>query len=76
MVPRRAVQNIEGRTVVFIEHDGGFEPIRIATGRSDRENIEVVSGLEPGALYVAEGAFRLKAAVITSTLGSHAGHGH
>jgi cobalt-zinc-cadmium efflux system membrane fusion protein len=76
VVPRQAVQNIEGRDVVFIEHEGEFEMTPVTTGRSDRDRIELVAGLEPGMRYVAEGAFQLKATVITSALGSHAGHGH
>ena len=76
VVPRQAVQYIDGRDVVFIEHEGSFEMAAVATGRSDREHIEVVSGLEPGTPYAAEGAFQLKAAIVTSAMGSHAGHGH
>ena len=76
VVPRQAVQYIDGRDVVFIEHEGSFEMAAVATGRSDREHIEVVSGLEPGTPYAAEGAFQLKAALVTSAMGSHAGHGH
>lgn len=76
VVPRDAVQNIEGRDVVFIEHEGDFEMNPVTVGRADRTSIEIVAGLEAGAPYVAEGAFHLKATVITSTMDSHAGHGH
>jgi len=76
VVPRKSVQNIEGRDVVFVESEGGFEMTPVVTGRSDRDSVEVVAGLDPGTPYVSEGAFQLKAAVITSALGSHAGHGH
>jgi cobalt-zinc-cadmium efflux system membrane fusion protein len=76
VVPRQAVQNVEGRDVVFVEHEGGFEMTPVTTGRSDRDSIEISAGLEPGTPYAAQGAFQLKATVITSALGSHAGHGH
>lgn len=76
VVPKHAVQNIEGRDVVFVEHEGGFEMNPVTLGRADRTRVEVVAGLVPGTPYVAEGAFQLKATVITSALGSHAGHGH
>ncbi len=76
VVPRNAVQNIEGRNVVFVEHEGSFEMNSVILGRMDRTHVEVVAGLEPGTEYVAEGAFQLKATVITSSLDSHAGHGH
>ena len=76
VVPREAVQNIEGLDVVFVADEGGFVATPVTTGRGDRANVEIVSGLEPGTLYVAVGAFELKANLMTSNLDSHAGHGH
>ncbi|NQU41194.1 MAG: efflux RND transporter periplasmic adaptor subunit [Lentisphaerae bacterium] len=76
VVSRQAVQNIESRTIVFVEHEGAFEATPVTLGRADRTHVEVVTGLKPGTRYVAEGAYQLKATVITSNLGSHAGHGH
>ena len=76
VVSRDAVQNIEDRDVVFVEHDGAFEMRAVTLGRTDRAGVEVLAGLEPGMRYVSEGAFQLKATVVTSNLSSHAGHGH
>jgi len=76
MVPKDAVQVIDGRNVVFVEHEGGFEMTPVKTGRSDRENIEIIEGLKAGDSFVVKGSFELKATAITSTLDSHAGHGH
>lgn len=76
MVPRDAVQMIGSVKVVFVEHEGAYEPALVTTGRGDSENIEILMGLEAGDPYVAKGAFELKATIITSALGSHAGHGH
>ena len=76
VIPREALQHIEGRDVVFVEHEDGFEATSVTTGRTDRENIEILAGLAPGMPYVAAGAFELKATVVTRNLGSHAGHGH
>lgn len=77
LVPASAVQMIEGERVVFVEEAKGlYEAVDVTTGRSDGRNVEIVSGLKAGDAYVAEGAFELKATVITSTLDSHAGHGH
>ena len=76
VVPRGAVQNIEGRDVVFVEHEGAFEMAPVALGRSDSASVEIISGLASGTPYVSEGAFQLKAVVVTSALDSHAGHGH
>jgi len=76
VVPRHAVQSIEGRNVVFVEHEGSFEMTPVTLGRADRTNVEISAGLAPGTSYASEGAFQLKATVITSSLDSHAGHGH
>ena len=76
VVPRGAVQNIEGRDVVFVEHEGAFEMAPVALGRSDSASVEITSGLRAGTPYVSDGAFQLKAVVVTSALDSHAGHGH
>lgn len=76
VVPVEAVQNIEGEDVVFVPEGHGFKSMPVVTGRRDRANLEIVSGLSPGARYVAHGAFALKSMMMTSSLGSHAGHGH
>jgi multidrug efflux pump subunit AcrA (membrane-fusion protein) len=75
-IPKHAVQTIEGKSVVFVPEGDAFEAVPVQTGRSDRERVEIVAGLEPGARFVANGAFELKAKLVTSSLGSHAGHGH
>lgn len=76
VVPAEAVQNIEGKEVIFVPEEHGFKPVPIETGRRDRAKVEIVSGLKPGTSYVTQGAFELKAITVTSSLGSHAGHGH
>lgn len=76
VVSRDAVQTVEGREVIFVEHEGAFEMKPVLLGRADRTHVEVTAGLEAGVLYAAEGAYQLKATAVTSTLDSHAGHGH
>ncbi len=76
MVEKDAVQLLDGEHVVFIPDGDAFEPVAVVTGRSDTEYIEIVSGLERGQRYVSEGAFALKAEMVTSGMDSHAGHGH
>jgi len=75
-IPQEAVATLEGRTVVFIPAAEGFQTKPISTGRSDRTHVEVVAGLSPGDPYVAKGAFEIKAAITTGSLGAHAGHSH
>ncbi|MDY6880489.1 MAG: efflux RND transporter periplasmic adaptor subunit [Thermodesulfobacteriota bacterium] len=76
VVPAEAVQNVEGQDVVFVQQGDSFKLFPVVIGRRDRNRVEIVSGLKPGTTYVTRGAFELKAMMITSSLGSHAGHGH
>lgn len=75
-VPAEAVQTLEGKPVVFIHDEDGFEQRPVTIGAKDRANVEITEGLEPGERYVCKGAFCLKASIVTSSLGGHAGHGH
>ena len=76
IVPERAVQTLEGKKCVFVKDEHGFEPSFITLGQSNAGYVQVTSGLNPGQQYVTKGAFELKAKIVTSTLDSHAGHGH
>lgn len=77
-VEEGALQKLEGRDVVFIEVEGGFEARAVKLGRAGvaREGepamVEILGGLPAGAAYVAKNSFLLKA-----ELGkSEAGHEH
>jgi cobalt-zinc-cadmium efflux system membrane fusion protein len=77
LITKSAIQNLEDKTCVFIYHPGeGFEPQEITIGLTNKTHAEIISGLKAGQRYVAKGAFDLKAKIVTSTLDSHAGHGH
>jgi len=73
---REAVQVLDNEEVVFIEDGDGFIPVPVILGKSDRDRVTVLSGLEPGQRYVRKGAFEMKAHIVTSGLDPHAGHGH
>ncbi|RJR31720.1 MAG: HlyD family efflux transporter periplasmic adaptor subunit [Candidatus Latescibacterota bacterium] len=77
-VARDAVQLLGGNPVIFVEGDepGEFRPVAVRTGRRDGSFVELLEGPPPGARYVAEGAFDLKAQIVTREAGAHAGHGH
>lgn len=75
-VPLDAVQTMEGESIVFIPSAHGFVTAPVKTGLKDRDWIEIKSGLNPGTIYVAKGAFALKAQMVTSGMDPHAGHGH
>ena len=75
VVPASAVIRMEdGDEVIFVETGKGYEPRLVELGRRSRDSVEVVSGLEPGERYVAEGGFSLKAELGKDAFGD--GHGH
>jgi cobalt-zinc-cadmium efflux system membrane fusion protein len=60
-VPFAAVQTVDGRTVVFVRTQQGFEERVVALGQRDGSVIEVISGLAPGDTIATSNTFSLKA---------------
>lgn len=78
VVPGEAVQQVEGRTVVFIpgDHPGEFRAWPVEVGEAvDGGRVIVLSGLEPGDRVVGPGAFTLRSELARNEIGE-AGHGH
>lgn len=76
VVPRQAVQTVDGRQIVWIPGDerGHFMARPVEVGQTLEGNrVEILSGLEPGERIVTEGAFTLKAQL---SKGEFGGHGH
>ncbi len=67
VLPDEAVQTLEGASIVFVEEDGAFEARKVKIGRvgvsgaDPKIFVEILSGLEPGELFVEKGSFVLKA---------------
>ena len=76
VVPRTAIQTIDGRPTLFVVTDEGYVPITVEKGLSNNTHVEIVSGVDVGQAYVSNGTFELKAKMVTSTMDAHAGHGH
>ncbi len=76
VIPKSAVQRLGKETVVFLDTSEGFKSQPVSLGRSAESRVEVVAGLAIGQRYVTQGAFELKAKIVTSGLDAHAGHGH
>ena len=75
MVPRTALQTVEGVTSIFIEAGKDlFRPVPVVTGRTNETHVEIVDGLEQGQRYVSKGAFTLKAQLSKAEFGE--GHTH
>lgn len=73
-VPEEAVQRDEGRTVVFVAHEDGFEPRPVEVGAASEGHYPVRSGIRAGERVVTRGAFVLKSELERGQMED--GHGH
>lgn len=60
VIPEDAVQQVEGRDVVFVQAEGGFQAVPVSVGRRSGGRVEILQGLRPGLVVVTQGAFVLK----------------
>jgi len=74
LVPKTALQTVEGETSIFVKTADGFEPKPVILGRVNETHVEIASGITPGQRYVTRGAFVLKAQLSKEAFGG--GHGH
>lgn len=73
-VPEGALQELEGKKVLFVTENGTeFEPRKLELGRASGGMLEVTSGLKEGERYAAKGSFLLKSELQKGELGEH-GH--
>lgn len=61
VVPDEAVQSVEGRDVVFVRTQAGFQAVPVTVGQRSAGRAEIVTGLKPGQAIAARNAFLLKA---------------
>lgn len=70
-VPKAAVLEDEGRSFVFVHHQGEYYVRRpVVPGRTWAGWVEIKKGLEPSQVVVAEGAFLMKSDVLRSKMGA------
>ncbi|MGB2979806.1 MAG: efflux RND transporter periplasmic adaptor subunit [Candidatus Zixiibacteriota bacterium] len=74
LVPKSALQTMEGQTVVFVEAQKSFKAQPVEIGRTKDTSAEVLSGLMPGQKYVSKGGFVLKAELLKGAFGDEHGH--
>lgn len=60
-VDNRAIQSFEDNPVVFVQEGDTYANRPVTLGRKDAEQTEILSGLEPGELYVVENSYLIKA---------------
>ncbi len=68
-VPAKALQELNGESVVFVDRGGGrFEVRRVETGLARQDLVQIRRGLEAGESVAVEGSFLLKSQVLRSEL--------
>ncbi len=71
-VPLRAVVEINGQDVIFVQKTGeSFARRRVELGARDATHVEVLSGITAGEMVVAEGGFDVHVASLSGALDSH-----
>lgn len=60
VLAEEAVQQVEGRDLVFVQVRGGFQATPVSTGSRSGGRVEILEGLRPGQAVVTRGAFVLK----------------
>lgn len=76
VVPQAAVQELEGRQVVFVPGDrpGEFAARTVEVGeQADNGRVVIIAGLEAGDSIVTSGAFALRSELAEGEIGDH-GH--
>jgi cobalt-zinc-cadmium efflux system membrane fusion protein len=69
-VPSTALQDVEGKNVVFVQHaPTQFEARQVEKGVTVGGQTEIISGLAPGEPVVTQGAFHLKSILAGGDLG-------
>jgi membrane fusion protein, heavy metal efflux system len=61
VVPKTALQTVQGDTAVFVRTENGFEVRKIGVGRQDARLVEITEGLAAGERIATTNTFVLKA---------------
>ncbi len=70
MVPRDAVQRVEGRNVVFVRASAGTYIPRVVSVWGDTDPVAVKGNVKPGDAIVTQGAVFLRTEVLPNSIGA------
>lgn len=77
VVPRGAVMDLGKRQIVYVEEgEGIYVPTRVRKGFSTQEEVQIVEGLEAGAVVVASGNFLIDSESQLKATSGGGGHHH
>lgn len=75
MLNKNGIQEIDNEEHVFIKvGENKFKAQEVKTGQSNKQYIEILSGLKEGQTYVSEGAFLLKSQLSKESFGGDHDH--
>lgn len=66
-VPKEALHEFEGKTVVFARKEGALAATPVTLGKEDDAFVEITSGLAAGTKVAGTGSFTVKAELLKST---------
>jgi membrane fusion protein, heavy metal efflux system len=69
-----AIQNFEGRKVVFVKEGNSFRPKPVTIGMRNGKYAQILTGLKADDNYISEGAFVIKSELLKESFGG--GHNH
>jgi cobalt-zinc-cadmium efflux system membrane fusion protein len=61
LIPKAALQTLDGQPSVFVQTSEGFEPRAVTLGQANATHVEITAGLQPGEPYASTETFLLKA---------------
>jgi cobalt-zinc-cadmium efflux system membrane fusion protein len=61
LIPKTAIQTVDGQPSVFVQTPQGFAPRPVTLGRANETQVEITAGLQVGERYAATETFVLKA---------------
>ncbi len=67
LIPKTALQTIEGKPSVFVQTPEGFALRSVTLGRANPTHVEITAGLQAGERYAATETFVLKAELTKGT---------
>jgi len=71
VIDNRAIQVMEGKQVIFIKNEHGFEVREVNLALSDGQFSQVVTGLAQGEIYAVQNSYLLKAELEKSSAAHH-----
>ena len=74
LIKKTAIQEINGKKIVFIKQENTFKAQEIKTGQQSKDYVEILTGLSQENIYVSTNSFILKAELEKSKISDNHSH--